>query len=49
MIMFLFSKLVKDIARCGGEIDGFILHFIVEKVMEKLFIVSRKEKRLIFN
>lgn len=38
---FLSSKLVKEIAQYGREIDRFVPNFIAEKVVEKLHNIKR--------
>lgn len=42
----LSSKLVKDIAQCGGAIHGFMPSFIAEKVIEKLYVPSLKNNNI---
>ncbi|URJ23245.1 hypothetical protein M9397_02805 [Blochmannia endosymbiont of Camponotus sp. C-003] len=45
----LSSKLVKEIAQYGGELDRFMPSFIAKKVIEKLRITEKKHSNTSFS
>ena len=40
---YLSSSIVKEVAFCGGDIDKFVPEYVVEKVNEKIKIISGEQ------